>query len=108
MNRADVISLACGEWSVGGIAEDDGVDLGWVVRLVAGGRSTRSGAGRAGCVGVEVDVPGVGHGEQDEAERAEGGDDGEQDGAGAEPLAAGEVEVGRVDGGAGLLHAERS
>jgi hypothetical protein len=34
VNGADVVSLAGGHRSVGGITEDDGVDLGWIVFVV--------------------------------------------------------------------------
>jgi len=37
MNRADVISRAGGHRSVGGIAEDDGVDLIWIVIVFLAG-----------------------------------------------------------------------
>jgi hypothetical protein len=37
MNGADVISRAGGHRSVGGIAEDDGVDLIWIVLVFLAG-----------------------------------------------------------------------
>jgi hypothetical protein len=37
MNGADVISRASGHGSVGGIAEDDGVDLIWIVIVFLAG-----------------------------------------------------------------------
>ena len=45
VNGADVVSRACGHRSVGGITEDDGVDLGWIVFLVVSLGGSRCGAG---------------------------------------------------------------
>jgi hypothetical protein len=54
VNRADVVSRAGGHRSVGGIAENEGVDLGWIVLLVVSRSSSWGnvgGTGSAGAVG---------------------------------------------------------
>lgn len=95
MNGADVVAVAGGHGSVGGIAEDDGVDLVGIVFVVVGGGS-RFGVGGtrgAGVVEGEMCTSGVLHGIEDRGESSDGGDGGEQDGSGAERLAGGEIEA---------------
>jgi hypothetical protein len=90
VNGADVGSGASGHRSVGGIADDDGVDLVRIVIIFLAGAS------------------GVTQGIEDQGERTDGGNDSEQDGSGAERLAASEIEAGSAEcgeeGGQGLLH----
>ena len=76
VNWADVGSWASGHRSVGGIADDDGVDLVWIVIVFLDGTS------------------GVTQGKEDQRERTDGGNDREQDGSGVERLAASEIEAG--------------
>ena len=57
MNGADVVSPPGGYRSVGGITEDDGVDLGWIVFLLGsrvGFGWGAGGTGGAGAVGGEM------------------------------------------------------
>jgi hypothetical protein len=58
MNRADVVALASGYGSVGGIAEDDGVDLVGIVFVVGGCRSRWHAGGTVGSSG-EMEVSSV-------------------------------------------------
>ena len=51
VNGADVVALAGGDGSVGGITEDDGVDLVWIVFVVVGGGS---GCGVGGTAALEL------------------------------------------------------
>jgi len=51
VNVADVVSRAGRQRSVGGIAEDDGVDLGWIVFVVG---SCGSGCGAGGTGGARA------------------------------------------------------
>ena len=76
VNGADRGSGASGHRSVGGIADDDGVDLVWIVIVFLDGTS------------------GVTQGKEDQGERTDGGNDREQDGSGVERLAASEIEAG--------------
>jgi hypothetical protein len=76
VNGADVGSGASGHRSVGGIADDDGVDLVWIVIVFLDYTS------------------GVTQGKEDQRERTDGGNDREQDGSGVERLAASEIEAG--------------
>ncbi len=80
VNGADVGSGASGHRSVGRIANNDGVDLVWIVLVVPGGSTS-----------------GVTHGIEDQGERTDGENDREQDGSGAERLAAGDIERGSGD-----------
>ena len=73
---ADVGSGASGHRSVGGIADDNGVDLVWIVLVFLAG------------------APGVTQSIEDQGERTDGGNDSEQDGSGVERLAACEIEAG--------------
>jgi hypothetical protein len=102
VNGADVVSPAGGHRSVGGITEGDGIDLGWIVFVVS-----RGGSG-CGAGGGEMCMSGVTKGIEDRGERNNGGNDSEQDGSGAEWLAAGDIEAGsgerRDAGEEGLLH----
>ncbi len=98
VDGADVVSAAGGAGCVGGIAEDDGVDLGGIVVLVGGGGGG-GGGGVAGATGGAMGGGGVGEGAEDEGERDNGGCDGEQDDSGAERLAGGEIEAGSGAGG---------
>jgi hypothetical protein len=108
VNGADVVSPACGHRSVGGITEDDRVDLGWIIFLV----SSRGGSGCAadgtGSAGVEMCMFGVTQGIEDRGERSDGGYGSEQDRPRAERLAAGDIEGGSGQSGdagvEGLLH----
>jgi hypothetical protein len=92
VNGADVVSGAGGHRSVGGIAKHDGVNLVWIV-IVAGG---------------EMCMSGVTQGIEDQGERTDGGNGSEQDGSGAEWLAASDIEAGSGEcgavGGQGPLH----
>jgi hypothetical protein len=107
VNGANVVSRASGHRSVGGITEDDGIDLGWIVFLV-GGRGGTGCAGGSPSAGGERCVSVVTQNIQDQGERTEGGHGSEQDGSGAERLAAGDIEAGsgerRDSGDEGLLH----
>ena len=99
MNGADVVSGAGGHRSVGGIAEDDGVDLIWIVIVFRAGScggpgSSAGGTISAGVGGGEMGIPGVTQGIEDGEERTDGGHDREQDGCGAERLAASDIEGG--------------
>jgi hypothetical protein len=76
VNGADVGSGASGHRSVGRIADNDGVDLVWIVIVFLAHTSS------------------VTHGIEDQGERTDGDNDSEQDGTGAERLAAGDIEGG--------------
>jgi hypothetical protein len=76
VNGADVDSGASGHRSVGGIADNDGVDLVWIVIVFLAGTS------------------GVTEGIENQGERTDGGNDSEQDGCRAERLAASDIEAG--------------
>jgi hypothetical protein len=76
VNGADVGSGASGHRSVGGIAEDDGIDLVRIVIVLLAGTS-----------GVTQRI-------EDQGERTDGENDSEQDGSGAEWLAASDIEGG--------------
>jgi len=113
VNGADVVSGASGHRSVGGIAEDNGVDLVWIVIVFLVGRwgGPEFGAGgtiSAGAAGGEMCMSGVTEGIEDQGERTDGGNDSEQDDSGAERLAASDIEAGGDEcgevGGLGLLH----
>jgi hypothetical protein len=102
VNGADVVSAAGGHRSVAGIAEDDGVDLVWIVIvfLVGSWGDPECGAGgaiSAGAAGGEMCMSGVTHGIEDRGERTDGDNDSEQDNSGAERLAASEIEAGSGD-----------
>jgi hypothetical protein len=74
VNGADVVALASGYGSVGGIAEDDGVDLRWIVFLVGSRGVSRCGVGRtSGVAGGEKRVSGVSQGIDDRGEGTDGG-----------------------------------
>jgi hypothetical protein len=76
VNGADVGSGASGHRSVGRIADNDGVDLVWIVIVFL------------------ADTSSVTHGIEDQGERTDGDNDSEQDDSGAERLAAGDIEAG--------------
>jgi hypothetical protein len=106
-----VVSLAGRHRSVGRISEDDGVDLGWIVFVVVsrvGSGCGDGGTGSAGAAGGEMCMFGVTQGVEDRGECGDGGYGSEQDGSGAERLAAGDIETGSGEsgdaGGEGLLH----
>src|SRR5438552_2764485 len=102
VNGADVVSRAGGHRSVGGITEDDGVDLGWIVFLVGsrgGSGCGAGGTGSAGAAGGEMCMSGATQGVEDGGGRRVGGYGSEQDGSGAERLAAGDIEAGSGGGG---------
>src|SRR5258708_36053523 len=97
VNVADVVSRAGGHRSIGGITEDDGVDLGWIVFLVGsrgGSGYGAGGMGSAGAAGGEMCMFGVTQGIEDRGERSDGGYGSEQDGSWAERLAASGIESG--------------
>jgi hypothetical protein len=111
VNGAYVISPAGGYRSVGGITEDDGVDLGWIIFLVVrrgGSGCGAGGTGSAGAAGGEMCMFVVTQSIEDRGERSDGGYGSEQDGSGAERLAAGDIEAGSGEsgdaGGEGLRH----
>jgi len=111
VNGADVVPRAGGHRSVGGVTEDDSVDLGWIIFLVGsrgGSGCGAGGTGSAGAAGGEMCMFGVTQGIEDRGERSDGGYGSEQDGSGAERLAAGDIEAGSGEsgdaGGEGLLH----
>ncbi len=84
VNRADVLSPAGGYRSVGGITENDGVDLGWIVFLVVSRGGFGCGAGRTGstrAVGGEMWMAGVTQGIENRGESADSGHGSEQDGS---------------------------
>jgi hypothetical protein len=104
-----MVSLAGGYRSVGGIAKDDGVDLGWIIFLVGRrGRSGGGGTGSAGAVGGYMCMSGVTHGIENRGECSGGSYDSEQDGSGANRLTARDIEARSSErgdaGGEGLLH----
>ena len=76
MNGADVSSGASGHRSVGGVAEDDGVDLVWIVIVFL-----------ARAFGVTERI-------EDQGERTDGENNRQQDGSRAERLAASDIEAG--------------
>jgi hypothetical protein len=82
VNGADMVAAAGGYRSVGGIAEDDGVDLGWIVFVVGSGCGA-GGTVSPGGVWGEVNTSGVAKAIEDREERADGSYGGEQDGSGA-------------------------
>ncbi len=94
MNGADVVALAARHGSVGGITEDDGVDLVWVVFVVVCGGSGCGGTSYVGAVGGEMCLFVVLQGIEDRGEGEDGGDGSEKDGSGAEWLVRGDVEAG--------------
>ena len=99
MNTADVRGAAGGHWSVGGIAEDNSVDLVRIVivLLVGSWRAPKCGAGgtiTAGAAGSEMCMSGVTQGIEYRGEPADGHNDSEKDGCGAERLAASDIEAG--------------
>ena len=101
MNGADVGSAAGGHRSVGRIAEDNGVDLVGIVIVVLAGSwdAPNCGAGgtiSAGASGGEMCMSGVTQGIEDRGERTDGDNDSEQNGSGAERLAASDIEGGSV------------
>jgi hypothetical protein len=111
VNGADVVSLAGGHRSIGEITEDDGVDLGWIIFLVGSRSGSGCGAGGTGSAGTargEMCMFGVTQGMEDRGEHSDGGDGSEQDGSGAERLAADDIEAGGGEsgdaGGEGWLH----
>src|SRR5580704_7994548 len=110
VNGADVVSPAGGHRSVGGIAEDNGVNLRGIVFVVVG-RGSGCGAGEtgsAGAVGGEVRMSVVTQGIEDRGEHSSSGYDSEKDGSRAERLAASDIEAGSGESGdavaEGLLH----
>ena len=99
VNRADVGSGASGHRSVGGIADNDGVDLVWIVILFLADTWCAGGTTAPGR-GVMSSVT---HGIEDQGERTDGEYDSEQDGSGAERLAAGDIEGGSGEWGPCLM-----
>jgi hypothetical protein len=104
MNGADVRSGGSGLRSAGGIAEDDGVDLVWIVIVFlaaswGGAECGAAGAISAGAGGTNISVFAVTQGIKDRGKRADDGNDSEQDGSGAERLAASYIEVGSGEWG---------
>ncbi len=55
-----MVSGAGGRWSVGGIAEDDGVDLIWIVIVFLGGSGGGPGGGAGGTISSGVVGGGMG------------------------------------------------
>ena len=113
MNGADVGSAAGGHRSIGGIAEDNGVYLVGIiiVFLIGSWDAPDCGAGgtiSGGAAGGEMGMSGVTQGIEDRGERTDGDNDSEQDGRGAERLAASDIEAGSGEygeiGGQALLH----
>jgi hypothetical protein len=111
VNRADVVSRAGRHRSVGGITENDGVDLGWIVFLIGIRGGPGCGAGgtsSAGAAGGEMCMSGVTQSKENREERTDGGHGSEQDGSGAEWLAASDIEAGSGESGdsgmEGVLH----
>jgi hypothetical protein len=108
VNVADVVSRACGHRSVGGITEDDGVDLGWIIFLVGSLGGSGCSAGGTGSAGGEMCMFGVTQSIEDRGERSDDGYGSEQDGSGAKRLAASDIEARSGErgdaGGEGLLH----
>jgi hypothetical protein len=110
VNWANVVSRAGGHRSIGGIAEDDGVYLRWIVFVVAscGSGCSAGGTGSAGAVGGEVCMSVVLQDIEDCGERRDRGNDSKQEGSWAKGLAASDIEAGSGEsggfGGQGLLH----
>jgi hypothetical protein len=108
VNGADVVSGAGGHRSVRGIAEDDGVDLVWIVIVfLAGSRSapgcSAGGTISTGAAGSDICTSAVTQSIENRGERTDGDNDSEQDGCGAERLAASDIEVGSGECGAAGL-----
>jgi hypothetical protein len=106
-----MVSRAGRHRSVGGITENDGVDLGWIVFLVGsrGGPGCGSGGtSSAGAAGGEMYMSGVTQCKENRVERTDGGHGSEQDSSGAEWLAPSDIEAGSGESGdsgmEGLLH----
>ncbi len=104
VNATDVISTAGGLRSVGGVAEDNGIDLVWIVIvfLVGSGDSPERGARgtiAAGASGTETCMAGMTQGIKDRGERTEGDNNREQDGRRAERLPASDIEAGSTEFG---------
>jgi hypothetical protein len=113
VNGADVGSAAGGHRSVGRIAEDNGVDLVGIVIvfLVGSWDAPDCGAGgtiSAGASGGKVCMSSMTQGIEDRGERTDGDNNSEQDGCGAQRLAASDIEAGSYEygeiGGQALLH----
>jgi hypothetical protein len=74
VNGTYVVSWTGGYGSVGGIAEDNGVDLRWIVFLVGGRGSPGCGVcGTGGVAGGEMCMSGVSQGIEDRGEDRDGG-----------------------------------
>jgi hypothetical protein len=96
MHGAGFLSAAGWPGSVGGIAEDDGVDLVRVVILVVDCACGGSGRVAPGATWEKlVPMLAVSEGEGDRRKHGEGEHRGEQDSSGVEGLAAGDVEARR-------------
>jgi hypothetical protein len=111
VDGTDVVAAAGGHRSVGGITEDDGIDLVWIVFvIVSRGSGCVGGSGGAGAIGCEVCLFVVLQRIEDRGEGKDGGNGSEQDGSGAERLARSDVEAGGSEsgssGGEGLLHGD--
>jgi hypothetical protein len=111
VNGADVFSPPGGDGGVGGITEDDGVDLVGIVLVVISRGGTGGCAGGtigSGFAGGQIWMPVVAEGIEDGGERSDGGNDREQDGSRAERLASSEIEAWSGEsgdsGGQRLLH----
>ena len=92
-----MVSGAGGYRSVAGIAEDNGVDLVWIVIVFLVGR--RGGAGGTISTGGEMYMSGVTQGIEDDGERTGGDNDRKQYDSGVERLAASEIEAGSAECG---------
>lgn len=95
VNGTDVVALAGGDGSVGGITEDDGVDLVWIVFVVVGGGRGCGvgGTSGVGAVGIVVCTSVVTQGIEDRGESNDRSNGSEQDGFGAKRLASDEIEA---------------
>jgi hypothetical protein len=104
VNAADVVSTAGGHRSVGGITEDNGIDLvGIVIVFLVGSRGApECGACRAltaAAAGTEMCSAAVTQGVEDRGQCTGGDNDCKQDGCGAERLAARDIEAGCTEYG---------
>ncbi len=113
VNGADVVPAAGGHRSVGRIAEDNRVDLVRIVIVGLVGRWDAPDCGIGGTIspgasGAEPCMSGMTQGIEDRGERTNGDNNSEQDGCGAERLAASDIEAGSGEhgeiGGQALLH----
>lgn len=92
VNGADAVSRSGGHGSIGGITEDDGVDLGRIVFLIISLVSGCGGMSSFGAIWGEMYLSIVLQCIEDRRQRRDCGDDSEQDDSWKERLAGGDIE----------------